>query len=571
VFSVAKRKFLFSTGHVIATGGPGSGKTHIALLKGDYEHLSRTLQPGQKMLFMSFARSTVARIEEQLSSIVSAESMKYIEITTYHGLAWRILKSHGYLLLNQSGPLEVIPPPEAAAHLSSFNEADREREINRLFDEERRVHFDLFSPRVLDLLTRSSALLQILSSKFPIIVLDEFQDTNQVEWELIKLLGTRSRMIALADPQQRIYRFRGADPNRIEHFRTTFQCLSLNFDGENYRSDGRDINDFGNDLVTGGNKSKSYNDVSVVRYRFYRGLSAYYPCKTKVLSRLKSLTKRDNWSIAILVPTRQLMLSTSQYLSSDLDGLPSLQHEVSIDSEGPCLAAFLIASLLEHGSTKSKDLDRNFLFDFKTYLRGRKGTKLPSQEDLGLIDSIEGYLGHGRIRGSYRSRFVEAAKAYIQFFATNDLTGHPEADWNSIIDVLIATDLKHLNQLVEDAKYARLLQKGALLRATLAESWRTSGTYANARLAFEAAYRQEYFATKTVEPKGILVTTLHKSKGKQFSEVILYEGAHQGRFLRDNVSDWEKEEAIYTLRVGVTRASEHATILTPNSNPSTLL
>ena len=49
---------------------------------------------------------------------------------------------------------------------------------------------------------------------YPVIILDEFQDTSADEWQLIQLLGTNSELIALADPEQRIYDFRGAAQNR---------------------------------------------------------------------------------------------------------------------------------------------------------------------------------------------------------------------------------------------------------------------------------------------------------------------------------------------------------------------
>ena len=57
-------------------------------------------------------------------------------------------------------------------------------------------------------------MLKIFTYAYPIIILDEFQDTNDDEWNLIKILCKHSDLIALADPDQRIYDFRGADPAR---------------------------------------------------------------------------------------------------------------------------------------------------------------------------------------------------------------------------------------------------------------------------------------------------------------------------------------------------------------------
>lgn len=60
-----KKAFLESTQHVLAMGGPGSGKTHVALVKARDEIRSAKLLPGQRILFLSFARPTVARILEK--------------------------------------------------------------------------------------------------------------------------------------------------------------------------------------------------------------------------------------------------------------------------------------------------------------------------------------------------------------------------------------------------------------------------------------------------------------------------------------------------------------------------
>lgn len=60
--------------------------------------------------------------------------------------------------------------------------------------------------------------------------------------------------------------------------------------------------------------------------------------------------------------------------------------------------------------------------------------------------------------------------------------------------------------------------------------------------------------------------TIHKSKGKEFDEVIIYEGSHQGRIVRASASEREIAQARLTLRVAVTRAMKRATILTPKNN-----
>jgi DNA helicase-2/ATP-dependent DNA helicase PcrA len=61
--------------------------------------------------------------------------------------------------------------------------------------------------------------------------------------------------------------------------------------------------------------------------------------------------------------------------------------------------------------------------------------------------------------------------------------------------------------------------------------------------------------------------TIHKSKGKEFDQVIIYEGSHQGRIVPSNATEKRISQARLMLRVGVTRAKDKVTIFTPKADP----
>lgn len=171
VWSPQKLAFLVCPGHALALAGPGAGKTHVALIKAQQQVASGALKPGQKVLFLSFARPTVARILEKAAELVSPEELKHLEINTYHGFAWSILRSHGYLL-NTAKVITLLPPPEAAAHFADVDAGAREQEMLRLFEEEGRLHFDLFARLVAQLFQRSVRLTNIYCDAYPMVNAD---------------------------------------------------------------------------------------------------------------------------------------------------------------------------------------------------------------------------------------------------------------------------------------------------------------------------------------------------------------------------------------------------------------
>lgn len=557
-------------GHILVLGGPGSGKTTIALLKAKKEIESLSLKSGQHILFLSFARSTLSRITEQSLGQFNHDHRKLLELNTYHGFAWNVLRSHGYLL-RKNRQIRVFTPPEAAAYLVDIPLANRAAELKRLFEEEGLLHFDLFAELTANLFSRSVALRKIFSDSYPVIIVDEFQDTNKDEWSLIKGLGLNSRLIALADPDQRIYEFRGADPKRITEFANEFSPSVFNFGKENHRSADTDIVAFADDLLIGANKSKTYENVKALTYGFYQGKHELFPAKACLLQCLKRVrkTQGDKLSVALLVPSNRLMLQVSDYLSKSIDELPVIAHSVAFDAEGPSLAASVIAVILETTASDESDM-RRLLHAIVGHIRGRSGSKGPSQVNMQLARALLDHVAGKKLNGKNRLAIVDDCRQIIEKRAITPLTGDPGKDWLLARQLLSDSHSATVKQVAEDARYLRLFRRGALLQARLSELWRQSEDYHGAVAAVNDALLQEHFAAATHEVKGIYVMTIHKSKGKEFDEVLIYEGRHT-RIVRPNSSESEKAQAMLALRVAVTRARMNSTILMPKNDPCPLL
>ena len=564
---------LKATGNLLIMGGPGSGKTTIALFKAKEIIEKGGLKSGQKILFLSFARATISRVEEHAGNLIPPEIKSSIEINTYHGFIWNILQRHGYLLIDK--PLKLLPPHEASTKMAGVKKEEISEKAHVLFEESGIVHFDIFASLCKRLLEKSNSLRKIICDIYPVIILDEFQDTNPDEWELIRLLGLRSTLIALADPEQRIYDFRGADPKRISSFIAEFAPETFDFGTENNRSNGTDIVEFGNDLLAQRNRGKDYNDVMVRTYSSHIPELKHVALKSWVLRAMKWLNKQmpDNaWSLAVLVPSNPIMMEVSDVFQREQNfspekTLPKISHDVAIDASGPSLAALFIATLLEKGSQKICSVT-DILRPLVSHILGRKSNSPPSKADAELCLALEKYISDGKINGKNRKALVSECETVATAANALQFTGNIITDWKMIVEIVSNCLSPHIQRLVSDVRFLRLLQKGTQLYSSLGVLWRDNHTYYGAVEAVSLALTQEHFSMSTKKWDGVNVMTIHKSKGKEFDVVIVYEGRYQGRI----VSKPERaDQARLNLRVAVTRAKKCTLILTPEEDPCPLL
>src|ERR1035438_3487836 len=122
-----KRKaILQQDGHVLVTGGPGSGKTTVALLKA--AAASHSLRPGEEVLFLSFSRAAIQQILQKSQDLLNRDERSLIRVQTYHAFCIELLESHGRLLSGR--PCEFIVPGEERlrkAGCSAQWDTERER------------------------------------------------------------------------------------------------------------------------------------------------------------------------------------------------------------------------------------------------------------------------------------------------------------------------------------------------------------------------------------------------------------------------------------------------------------
>jgi DNA helicase-2/ATP-dependent DNA helicase PcrA len=597
----AQKDVLKAEGHQLVVGGPGSGKTTVSILKAA-KIAREKLKPGQHILFLSFARATVSRVFEAIDEeqSVTKEEQKLIEVDTYHSFFWRVLKAHGYLVGFPRRMTILTPPNEAIAlsvirsgfkahsKLSAEEKAQKAAlelaERTRLATEEGKVCFDLFAERVAVLLRGSTKVRNLVSTMYPFVILDEFQDTSAEQWRAVEAIGKSSTLIALADPEQRIFDFIGADPERLNHFISSFNPSTHDLAGENHRSKGTDIALFGNHLLTGKFSEERYQGIDFEGFASNPN-QAFASLVTQVLKARKRLidSGRKDWSLAILVPTKRMTRLVSDNLREPFGNVPPIAHTAAVDMEGPILAAEVIAFLLQQRS-HDRCFDE-FVEVLCSFFHGRGGAA-PTKGDLSEAARLRAALvkwndcvANGKAIPA--NSVLQATIAVHQAVAAVKLTGDPDADWMALRAVLEDGGCARLAAIAREARNVRLLERGTQLRQGLSQDWRDFGGYRNALAVTRQAFVQEHFATAHKPESGVVVMNMHKAKGKQFDEVIVFEGwpkrvkgkivGNPDRIVGGNYRDGAMTQARQNFRVSVTRAKSRTTIMSPKDDICVLL
>jgi len=590
-----------SDGHLLITGGPGSGKTTVSIFKAA-QIAEHTLLAEQRVLFLSFARASVSRVMEAIEAekSIPQDLKRRIEVETYHSFFWRILKAHGYLV-GLPRRLDILTPSAEAIALSDIrsgykaeNKLTNEEKVakkaaergerRRLAREEGRVCFDLFAPLVGDLLHGSNRLQRLLATMYPVVILDEFQDTNAEQWRVVQALGICARLIALADPEQRIFDFIGADPERLNHFRAAFTPKEIDFSDANHRSAGTDIATFGNDILSGKFRQEEYVGVE---------FEVFDPLADRAMTKLVTTTYAarrrlvagggPDWSLAILVPTKRMTRLVSDSFREPPAGMQAVIHNAVVELEAAILGSEIIAHLMQPDADDGHfDIFVDLMCNYFQGKGGDRPTKGALKEAAGLRKAYEKWCSApDRGKEVPKKSILHAMSAVYEAAHSTELTGDPDKDWRAIRGVLEAGDCPRLKEVGMEVRNIRVLERGAQLRQDLTQDWRDNGAYANALSIVQQAFVQEHFATGGRPESGVVVMNMHKAKGKQFDEVIIFEGwpirkkgkilANPDRIVRNNERAEINEGCRQNFRVSVTRGRQRTTILTPGVDPCVLL
>ena len=276
----AQLEAIFSDAERLIIEAPaGCGKTKTMISKIAYILASGKLANPKKILALTFSVNAAYKIKRdvseqlprllQLNEFNPAKINERVFVSNYHGFCRHVLRLYGYLIHDNLRNVDKIrsiddSSIETMTNLGvglSFEEA---KELSDLCDAIKDVrgnyvseHYGAYLAKVTsyllpnDYITYNSIILFTLylfnnhpnilrfyHRYFPIVIVDEFQDTNIISYSLLsQLVSEHTKAIFIGDPLQRIYGFIGAVPNLMERAKEKFGMQEIRF-RENYRFKG---------------------------------------------------------------------------------------------------------------------------------------------------------------------------------------------------------------------------------------------------------------------------------------------------------------------------------------------
>lgn len=257
-------------GPLFVVAGAGTGKTRTLTTRVSYL-INETGIPPSNILAVTFTNKAAREMIDRII-LMSGPYASSVWISTFHSLGYKILKKDiEKLNMGYNSNFNVLDDDDSKSIIreiikdlkidskkykvnylrnlisaykvfkDTIFEDEEERNVYREYQDrllkDNLLDFDDLQILLLKLFQNSEETLEYYRNKFSYILVDEFQDTDHIQYKIIKLLALKHRNIfVVGDPDQSIYSFRGADYNNARHFLNDFgneHVLDINYRSTN--------------------------------------------------------------------------------------------------------------------------------------------------------------------------------------------------------------------------------------------------------------------------------------------------------------------------------------------------
>lgn len=314
-------------GPVMVMAGAGSGKTKVLTTRISYLISELGIAPSS-ILAVTFTNKAANEMKERIAKMLNIDT-KYMWVSTFHSFCAKMLRleikhlppyTSSFTIIDEEDSLKIIKQimkdelisefkPKEIKNLISksknFNDFSIDNpELNNIFTivnkkyddyliNNNLLDFDDLIIKLIELFKKNPDVLEKYQYKFQYILVDEFQDTNTLQYNLMFMLAARHHNIfVVGDDFQSIYSFRGAKIENINRFRKDFLETQLILLEENYRST-KQILDLANCVIQNNPnqiKKVMFTNKNEGQLPFYYHADSSYDEVMFVIDKIKELT-----------------------------------------------------------------------------------------------------------------------------------------------------------------------------------------------------------------------------------------------------------------------------------------
>jgi len=276
---------------LLVLAGAGSGKTRVITNKIVYL-VNQCHIPAKNIVAVTFTNKAASEMRHRVGKALESNQRRGLKVSTFHTLGLNIIKSElkhydlraNFSILDEKDCLQMMEEIIDSCDISlnmQYSLSDIKNKIslwknelitpkqalltatdefleqtakvyqyyNKFLRSYNAVDFDDLLLLPLELFKSNPSILQKWQEKISYLLIDEYQDTNYIQYELIKLLlGSRNCLTVVGDDDQSVYAWRGARPENLGQLKTDYPNLEVIKLEQNYRST-RNILSAANELI----------------------------------------------------------------------------------------------------------------------------------------------------------------------------------------------------------------------------------------------------------------------------------------------------------------------------------
>lgn len=574
-------------GPCMVLAGPGSGKTLTIAKRIEYLIMKHKVRP-EEILVITFTKYAAWEMKNRTRSICGPSSYA-VTFGTFHGIYYGILK--WAYRLNQSNLLsdeekyrilrEILPgidwdqEPEADEEKDYLQElaieignvknncmdieeyepvkytTEKFRKLYRTYEETkkkyRKIDFEDMLIQCRDLFMKRPDILKKWQEKFQYILVDEFQDVNQAQYDVVRMLAApQDNLFVVGDDDQSVYGFRGAKPGIMKEFMKDYPKARQILLDVNYRSSGYIVK--GALRVIGNNK-----------IRFEKKIEAFRkPDETVHVQEVKDPVQEAEYVLERIREYREKGVSYTEMAvlyrtNVDARAMSELMTEYQI----PFVMKEHLNNIYEHF----------IALDMISYLRLSQG-EYDRKYFLQIANRPNRYLTRESMKTGNVS-YESLRRYYRDKDWMVDRIDQLEWDMKMICDKTPYAAIQYIRKrmgydefLKEYAAYRKISSED--LFAVLEEIWQNSKGYGTIKEWFE--HIESYGKMlkeqnkKNGEKEGVNLMTMHAAKGLEFDTVFVIETNEGSCPYKKATANEEIEEERRLFYVAMTRAKRKLVI-----------